>query len=404
MQSILTSAHVQHHTATLLRTELGLQDYGNRCRVLTLLAVVFAACCRLCSLSAAGRGLRHVPCRETVRKALHHNLPGLGELERRLNRALVAELPRRLRKRRQRLAIDLVLLPSHGQPHRQADEIYRGQVTSGTTHFQAYASVYLVLRGQRFTLALTYVRQGEKLEKVLKRLLRRCAAAGVRPSLLLLDRGFWSVGVIRYLQAARYPFLRPVIARGRQPDHPKGASSTRVFWSWRQSGFDRYTLQETGQGRTATVSICVHVRHRAGRRGKHGREHLVYAYWGWQPPASPHAVSQRYRRRFGIESSYRQLNEARPRTCPRSPAVRLFLVGVALLLRNVWVWLHHEVLSSPRRGRRRDNPERLRFQELLLMLLHEAERLLGTRDALGTERPVPIELGATGPPGARCNY
>lgn len=397
MQSILTSAHVQSHAARVVRTNLRLQDYGRSCRVVTLLAVLFAACGRLCSLSASARRLDQAPSHETVRKALHANLPDLDELERRLNRALVDHWPLRLDRRPQQLAIDLVLLPYHGQPQQQADELYRGQVKSGTSHFHAYASAYLILRGQRFTVALTYVRQGEKYEDILKRLLRRCSKVGVRPSLLLLDRGFGTVGVIRYLQAARYPFLMPVIARGRKPDHAKGASGTRVFWDWSAGGFGHYTLQEAGSGRRATVSICVHVRNRAGRRGKHGREHLVYAYWGWQPSRSPQAVSQLYRRRFGIESSYRQLNEARVRTCTRSPEVRLLLVGLALILRNVWVWLHYTVLSTPRRGGRKYRPDRLRFKDLLLMLLHEAEYALGVWDEVVTERPIPIELGATSP-------
>ncbi len=378
-QFTLTSAQVRHQAASWLRQALKLKDYRSACTVATLLAVLFAACCRLGSLFAAVA-----------------NLPDLDLLERRLNHALVEHLPGRRHRRRHRLAIDLVLLPYHGQPARAADALYRGQAKSGTTHFQAYAGAYLVLRGQRFTLALTYVRQGEKWQRVRRRLLKRCAAVGVRPALLLPDRGFRNVGVIRYLQAAGYPFLMPVRARGRKPDHPEGPGGTRVFGNWRRGGFDRYTLQETGKGRTATVSICVHVRYRAGRRGKQGRKHLVYAYGGWRPPSSPYAVSQLYRRRFGIESSYRQRNEARVRTCSRSPEVRLLLVGVALVLRNVWVWLHHEVLSTPRRGRRRYHPERLRFRDLLLMLLHEAERALGTRDVIVTELPVPIGFAASG--------
>jgi putative transposase len=388
MHFTLTSAQVQHQAAMRLQTALRLSDYGSHCPVATLLAVVFAACCRLCSLFAACRRLRDAPSFETLRQALSANLPALDALEDRLNQALRADWPRRLTQRRQRLAIDLILVPYHGQPESDARELYRGQVKSGTSHFHAYATAYLIRSGQRFTLALTFVQQGEKLERVLQRLLQRCRRGGVTPGLLLLDRGFWTVGVIRSLQAARCPFLMPVIARGRRAEAPGGPSGTRVFWGYRRGGWGRYTLRETGGGRTATVAIAVHVRNRAGRRGKHGREHLVYAYWGWQP-TSVAGVSAVYRQRFGIESSYRQLNEARAVTCTRSVRVRLFLVGVALLLRNLWVGLHHDVLATPRRGHRQYHPERLRFQDLLLLLLHAAERLLGTADDIRAERPIP---------------
>ena len=62
------------------------------------------------------------------------------------------------------------------------------------------------------------------------------------------------------------------------------------------------------------------------------------------------------------------MHEARIKTTSRSPLLRLFLIGVALLLRNVWVWLHYEILSSPRQGNRRINLERLRFKDIVVLV------------------------------------
>ena len=78
-----------------------------------------------------------------------------------------------------------------------------------------------------------------------------------------------------------------------------------------------------------------------------------------------------YRSRFGIESSYRQVHQARIRTSSRKPVLRLLFVGVALVLRNVWVWLHGEVMAAPQRGARQRRPEALRFARLLLWLMLE---------------------------------
>jgi hypothetical protein len=280
------------------------------------------------------------------------------------------------------------LIPYHGQPRRDANEIVRGQAKSGTTHFHAYATAYLVLKGQRFTLALRWVKADDKVETVLRELLRRCTQLGVRPRLVLLDRGYWKVRVIRYLQAARYPFVMPVITRGRKENHPEGPSGTRVLQTWKKGDFGEYVLQETGKGMKARVKIAVYVRYRKGRRGKRGKERLAYAYWGVQPE-KVRQVHQRYRKRFAIETSYRQMNEARAKTSTRDPRWRLLLVGLGLLLRNVWVWLHHEVLSTPRRGRRRYNWERLRFKQLLKWLEHEAEAAFGCLTEVAVERPPP---------------
>ena len=71
------------------------------------------------------------------------------------------------------------------------------------SHFHAYATASVIRKGQRSTVALTGVKKGESLKQGVQRLLRQAACVGIRPRLLLLDRGFSRVAVVRYLQAAR---------------------------------------------------------------------------------------------------------------------------------------------------------------------------------------------------------
>jgi putative transposase len=139
------------------------------------------------------------------------------------------------------------------------------------------------------------------------------------------------------------------------------------------------------------VSICVKCRNDRGQWKRHGRQALIYAYWGFKP-ASPDAVFATYRLRFGIETSYRQMHEARIRTTTRRPEVRLLDVGIAPVLRDLWVWLHHTVLSMPRRGGRPLMLERLRWETLRLWLLHVVEDAFGVADVTFTERDVQYEL------------
>ena len=392
MHYTITRAGVQRHAAELLRTCLRLQDFSPTCTASVLLHVLFTACSRLCSLSAACWSLATAPCRETVRQATLKALKARDDLLRRLNRALTVEVPRGLRRRPQQVAIDLVLVPYHGSPMVDPKEVYRSQARSGTSHFHAYATAYVNYRGQRFTLALAVVERGETLQEVLKRLLRRLTALGISTRMLLLDRGFWSVGVLSYLQRARRPFLMPVVLRGRKPDHAKGPSGTRVFATRKRGGWGKYTVTAS-DGQVARVSICVHCRNYNGQWGRHGRQALVYAFWGFEA-SSTKWVRETYRKRFAIETSYRQMHQGRPRTCTRNPLVRLLLVGVALVLRNVWVWLHYAVLSTPRQGNCRYNLDRLTLKTLLLWLQHQAEDELGRRDEVTSERPMPQRIGA----------
>jgi Transposase DDE domain len=385
--STLTPAAVRAHAQTLCQKHLRLRDHGPKCSAGMLWTVLFYAASRLISLAAACVALRDAPCDTACHDALLATLPGLDELQRRVNRALQGDLPKALRRRRQPLAIDLTLIPYHGLPLHHTDEVYRSQAKSGTSHFHAYATCYVIRKGRRFTVALTRVQRADPLSEVIRRLLRQAARAGVRPRYLLLDRGFCRVAVIRYLQAARHAYLMPLTLRGRKLDHPQGPSGSRVFQRWKRSGWSRYTMTDAN-GRRATFTVCVKCRNRSGERGRRGREALVYAYGGGLRPSSPQWAKETYRSRFAIETSYRQLHQARIRTCTRDPLLRLLYVAVALLLRNVWVWLHWEVLARRRRGGRRVDLGPLSFRKMLVWLQHWAEACLGVHDEIPTERPV----------------
>ncbi|MBV8317104.1 MAG: transposase [Planctomycetaceae bacterium] len=382
---------VHRLAAEHLQAHLKFQDYKRKATAQVLWSLVLAAAARITSLSDACRRLDEAPSDETARQALLATLPDYATLQRQLNAALAGHLPKALRKQLQRLAIDLTLIPYHGKPFRDRDEIYRGQARDGTSHFHAYATAYVVRKGQRYTVALTGVKKGEALKDVIQRLLRQAASVGIRPRLLLLDRGFYSVAVVRYLQAARHPFLMPVVCHGRSPKRRGGPTGSYVFQTWTTSGWSTYTLTEAKTGRTATVSICVKCRNYKGQWKRHGRQALIYASWGYRP-SSPESVFATYRLRFGIEASYRQMHEARIRTSSRRPEVRLLYVGIALVLRNLWVWLHYTLLSRPRRGGRMILLERLRWETLLLWLLHVVEEALGVADFTYTERDIEYEL------------
>jgi putative transposase len=383
-QYTLRRDQVQDRVQHLLQRHLRLADFGRTCPATALIRLLGAAAAWLISLSAACQRLRQAPSRETARRALSHTLPTLDELRRRLDDALCDDLPAALRRRPQWLAADLTLVPYHGRtrPGEEAT-VCRGLARSGTSHFHSYATLFTLYRGRRFSVAVTLVQRDQSLAAVLRLLLAEARRHGVRPQRLLLDRGFFNVAVVRYLQAARCPFVVLMPCRGRRPDKPGGPGGTQRHCYRRRSRWDEHTWTDEN-GRRATVQVCVRVgRRRAARRpGRRARPKGTsrpFAFWGWQP-GSYRQVEQAYRRRFAIETSYRQLRQARVRTASRDAALRLLYVGVALLLRNVWVWLHDRYLAERRRGGRVVHLERLRFQMLLWWLARSAEATFGACD------------------------
>ena len=165
-------------------------------------------------------------------------------------------------KRPLRLGVDLTLLPYYGQHSLESREIYRSQAKRGTNSFFAYATAYLVLQGQRFTLAVTPVMRSECLKEVLQELLLLVSKAGLKPGLLLLDRGFYSVAVIRYLQRAQ-----AAVPHASCLPRPQGRSSQRPQRVERlQAGEEERVVPPHPQGRQEGQGHGLDLRE-AGRGG-----------------------------------------------------------------------------------------------------------------------------------------
>jgi putative transposase len=79
------------------------------------------------------------------------------------------------------------------------------------------------------------------------------------------------------------------------------------------------------------------------------------------------------------------MNEARIKTCTRDPRQRLLFVGVALVLRNVWVWIHFRFAKGKYSGEPQLFLELLRFQEMLYWITRAIENALGANKTLGLD-------------------
>ena len=95
---------------------------------------------------------------------------------------------------------------------------------------------------------------------------------------------------------------------------------------------------------------------------------LVHLDW------SPKQVFSQYRRRFGIEASYRILRQVKVLTNSRNPALRFFLLGLGLLMQNVWVLARWLFTRRPGKGRHKLIPSLLRFVCFRKLLVRTIER------------------------------
>jgi Transposase DDE domain len=383
---IITKEEVHAFANDWLATAVRLEYAGRKCTTYVLLEILLIAASRVVSVFAACRDLADAPSNVTIFNALYATLPEVWELERRLNRALVTKVPRALKRKARMLAIDLTLIPYHGQPANDEKEIYRSKPKSGTSHFHAYATAAVVHNGYRYTLALTRVEYGEAMKEVLRRLLQIVRRRDVRIKFLLLDKGFYSVSVMTYLKRARHGFIIPVVLRGRKKSDPDAAPTGMRALLKENNGYYRQTIQgrEGKKKVTTEVSVCVASKDYVNEKtGKKCRKKLLYAIW--KVRRTPQEIRELYRKRFGIETTYRQMNEARIKTCASDPRVRLLFVAIALVLRNVWVWIHFRFAKNKYSVEPTLFLELLRFGEMLLWITQVIQQALGAHKTKGID-------------------
>lgn len=288
------------------------------------------------SVAAACEAIAAAPSGQAVWDCLYPALPKRRRtLERRLLPALHAPLKKRKRKPSVRLAIDYHRIGYFGRPNRDTT---RAKETRGTHTFHTYATACVVGGPNRYTLGLTAVNEKEPFTDVLARLLDQVAATPVAIRVVLLDKAFFSIAVMQLLRSRNLPFVIPAVVRGRRPRPGVKAVGLRAI---RTRGAGRYSYTHEDRGKSVRINVVV--AHKSYRHKKTGRRHkkkLLYATW--RVSGNPVSIRDLYRTRFGVESSYRQLGQVRPRTSTTDGVVRLLWVAVGLILRNAWVRFRSE--------------------------------------------------------------
>jgi hypothetical protein len=324
--STITPALVRSTAHTALLQALPWKRYRRRVTVTRLLDLLLLVAALRSSLSALVRRFRFGFCHETARQAVAANLPDLPRLQQGLLDALYAFGSRTLRRRRWDIAIDLHYCPFYGDRHTPG--IVGGQKKHGSTHHYAYATAAVIHRRHRYTVGLMALQQNSKPHEVVAMLLTQVQTRGVRLRGVALDSGFDSGETLLLLQGRDLSYVVPLRRKGRGNNRRNACFAlpvgtiTEVQW-----------VTEERRRRVQTQAVVLR---RAGERSV-----KVYAFGGWgaaQAVGRARQAKRAYRRRFGIETSYRQMNEGKGRTTKKDVVYRLLLVGLALLLRQVWVW------------------------------------------------------------------
>ena len=343
----LTDQDVLAHARTRLRDHLPLHAAGSACTTDDLLNVLLGVAVTQGTVEAVCADLPGAPNPETIRRYLNAQLcpDELPRLEAQVNAALAEDIPLRVLTTARDVAIDLHDRPYYGTSPQAEGGWVRGEAKAGTTSFYRLATAYVMRNGLRVTLALHFVRPEADMVSILDSLLQRIASLGLRLKRLFLDKGFAGTPVLAYLTQRRQSAIIACPIRGK-------TGGTRALCQGQRSYRTSYTFNaSTAEAFTADVMVCrVLMTSKRRHRRKRRASWLLFILIALDLP--PKRVRKLYRRRFGIESSYRCAGRVRGWTTSRNAAYRFVLLGLSFVLLNVWVHLRWLYTQVPRHGHR----------------------------------------------------
>lgn len=338
----LTPASVRTVARQALAKALPWRDFGRLAKAGKLLDALLLAASTLCSLSRVVTRFAFGFGRETARKAVDANLPDLPTLTQGLLDALHFFGSRALRRRAWVVAIDEHRDPFYGD--RSTAAVTGGQKKHGSKYAFGYATCVIVHLRHRFTIGLIALTGGEKPHQVVEALLEQVRRRGLKVRGVVLDSAYDSGDTLLLLQQRGLCYTVPLRKKGGG----KGGNNKRnALWDL-EAGAVARAEWKTDRG-NRPVSTQVVVVQRPGEEGK-----KVYAFGGWGEAEARGqqrraALARRwYRKRFGIETSYRQMRQAKAKTTKKDVRYRLLLIGIALILRQAWVWLTAQVARQMR--------------------------------------------------------
>ncbi len=218
------------------------------------------------------------------------------------------------KKRKAIIAIDLTDELYYGE---KGKHVLKTKPRRGTHKAFRFLICSIVSKHGKFPIYVHIMREDEKLYEALKNAIRN-AKRIVNIGTILLDRGFFSVKMLKMLRGMRYPFIMAV---------PATSKLKEMFEKVKKKVF-RHTFRSKRYG-TFTATIVVRVDEK--------KEPVFYAVYSEEMVRKPSDVHYAYRKRWRVEINNKMVKLHMAKTSSPDPRVRLFLFGFSCLVYSIWL-------------------------------------------------------------------
>jgi len=187
----------------------------------------------------------------------------------------------------------------------------------GTSYAYCYLTVSIITPGKRLVLAVVPLQSRDELWQIVLPLLDQVLQDVKAISYVAFDNGFQDSNLLQALIDRNIPFIIPL----------RDTVKLRRRWRWR-----RYQKRFN----YCTKGVWVDVVEAVDSVG------LQY-FLGTNLPGRPKRILKFYKKRWGIETSYRMIGQFFAKTTSGDYMVRVWYFVLAVLLYNVWILLNAKV-------------------------------------------------------------
>lgn len=216
---------------------------------------------------------------------------------------------------------------------------------NGTTFFTRLATICSVVHGERLTLGIVIATREDSMEDIVDKLLKQCNKNRIKIKSATLDRGFFSTRVVSLLKKRSIPFVMPAIKR---------PSIKAALDRYLEGSIDAVSLISDDRKIFEDVTLVITKRPKKKRLLSAENQKLLNLYnkqtdeYDKNIPfitnmkfplirEDPEQVAEFYKRRWGIETSYKGYEQMRPWTTSTDLSVRIFLLFFPFVMYNAWI-------------------------------------------------------------------
>lgn len=234
--------------------------------------------------------------------------------------------------------------------------INKGKTKNGTNLFFKFLTCNICMKGERFTLGMQIWKKGNSKEKYIKKMIKKVLDLDFKIEAVLIDRGFYDHKLFKMLDKMGLKIITPAKIYKPVKKH--------ILNYYRRKGKRIVPYQIGSQNEYFNGHLIIYPKdkkiseiRREGRLHSLSENEIVKNFFVFFTNISVDRIDiwmrkydkkipKYYKKRWGIETSYRVQNEFKIPTNSKSPSIRYFYFGIKVVLYNCWVLLNIILITN----------------------------------------------------------